>query len=86
MASICNTCNRPIKGKKRDHVCNMARLSDGRVVHADRLRDGGDVRKEIEEGKVTVEHRYINDQPVKTISEKFGERRSKSGLYLPEGV
>jgi hypothetical protein len=41
---FCKSCNRP---KEKGHVCDVAELSDGRVVAAKRLDIGGDLREQI---------------------------------------
>lgn len=77
MPKYCNTCNRPIKGKSSEHICEMAKLSNGRSVHLNRVTDpDGDVRQQIEEGEVTVVARS-DFQPLKTLSEKLGLAKGK---------
>jgi hypothetical protein len=52
----CHICGRP----KHKGLCDMARLSDGRLVHVSRIDPyDGDVRKEIESGTVRVVNRWI---------------------------
>lgn len=73
MPKFCKRCNREYeKGEKpRDHVCDMMTLSDGRVVNSKRVLDpNGDVRKEIEEGKVKVEIRH-KQEAAKPVGDRF---------------
>ena len=70
----CPKCNRKIKGKRSDHICDLALLSDGRKVHMDRVRNMDDeVRQAIERGDLKVEFQYLRN-PVRTLSEKLGLR------------
>lgn len=75
--AYCKDCNRELeRGERRsDHVCDMAELSDGRIVHMDRVRNG-DIGKEIDEGKVQVKQKWKAD-PVRSIGEKFGRGKRK---------
>jgi signal transduction histidine kinase len=43
MAKLCNTCGRP----RHDGLCDMVTLSDGRHVHRERVRLGGDLHDQI---------------------------------------
>lgn len=71
MPSICKDCNRPIKGSRRNHKCDMAKLSDGRIVHMDRVRDPEDeIYKKLEAGELEIAYR-INPDPIKHVNEKF---------------
>jgi len=55
------TCALPIYG-----LCDVATLSDGRVVHVNRIdRPDGDVRQAIEAGEVKVANRWIKKIPPK---------------------
>lgn len=76
-----------IKGKRSQHVCEVAVVKSGdgmpRYVKTGRVEAGGDLRPEIEEGKVTVEARLGKPKVEKVFSK--GEKRSKSGLILPGG-
>ena len=52
----CNLCGRP----KHRGVCDMATLSDGRIVHVSRIdKQNGDVRQAVEAGEVKVANRWI---------------------------
>jgi hypothetical protein len=65
---FCRTCGRP----RHSGLCDMATLSDGRVVHVSRIdRYDGDVRQEVEQGKVKVANRWI-----KKVERKTRARRS----------
>lgn len=71
MPKMCNTCNRPIKGKKSEHDCGLARLSDGRMVRIEKVLDeDSDVRKEIDNGEVTVLARY-GQEPLMSVSQRM---------------
>jgi hypothetical protein len=62
MANFCKTCGRP----KHKGLCDMAELSDGRVVHVTRIdKHDGDIRQEIERGLVKVRNRFIRKEPPK---------------------
>jgi hypothetical protein len=62
MPKFCSTCGRHAhKG-----LCDMATLSDGRSVHVSRLDSvKGDVKQEIDAGKVKVTNRWIKPKPKK---------------------
>lgn len=64
MPNFCSQCGR----KKHRGLCDMAVLSDGRVVHVSRIDSfTGDIRKEIEAGVVKVKNRWIKKRaPAKT--------------------
>lgn len=51
---ICKMCNRP----KHIGLCDMATLSDGRVVHVNRIDQGGDLHEAIGD-KLKVINRWI---------------------------
>jgi hypothetical protein len=57
VANFCPKCGRP---KDRNvaghHVCDVVRLADGRVVHADRVAPDGDLHD------ARVEHRVISHE------------------------
>jgi len=71
VAKVCNICGRR-KGKYRERgqyfpdpnhsklgLCNMANLTDGRIVHVNRIdRLDGDVRAQIDKGEVKVARRW----------------------------
>lgn len=72
----CGKCNRKIEGKRSEHICDMAKLEDGRLVHMDRLRDEkSDLRKQVEAGAVKVEYQIRRNQPLRRVSEKLGLAR-----------
>lgn len=55
MPRFCSICGR----QKHKGLCDMATLSDGRIVHVGRLDYDGDVKKEIDAGSVKVANRWI---------------------------
>jgi hypothetical protein len=71
--SYCGICNRP--DGEPDHilgVCDMARLSDGRVVHVSRLDVGGDLHDQIGD-ELNVLTRYITPE----MRKQAEKRRSR---------
>lgn len=62
---LCRICGRP----KHAGLCDMAELSDGRLVHVSRIDPyDGDVRKEIESGAVKVVNRWIKKKREKPLA------------------
>jgi len=52
----CNLCGR----QKHIGPCDMATLSDGRIVHVSRIdKDSGDVRQQVQKGEVKVANRWL---------------------------
>ena len=69
MARTCSTCGR----SKHEGLCDLVELTDGRTVHVNRIDSPtGDVRKEIDAGKVKVKNRWIK----KPAPKKKTARRS----------
>jgi hypothetical protein len=66
---FCSVCGRA----KHKGLCDMIELTDGRTVHASRVDAlTGDVRAEIDSGKVKVKNRWIR----KPAPKKKTARRS----------
>jgi hypothetical protein len=56
MPKWCITCGR----QKHKGLCDMVTLSDGRVMHRERIEDfTSDIHEEILQGKVKVANRWI---------------------------
>lgn len=73
MARICKTCNRPAHAG----LCDMAELSDGRIVHTSRIDNlDGDIRAEIDTGQVKVSNRFIKKKDKEQAEPKTKARRS----------
>lgn len=71
MPKFCKTCNRPIEGKRSEHDCKLARLSDGRMVPISQVLDeNSEVRKQIDNGEVTVLARY-GQEPLMSVSQRM---------------
>lgn len=69
MPNWCKTCGR----EKHKGLCDMAELSDGRIVHVSRIDSStGDIHQEIMAGRVRVANRWIK----KAAEPKRKARRS----------
>ena len=75
MAKVCSGCGRP----RHTGLCDMAELSDGRIVHVSRIdRQDGDIRAEIVKGQVQVRNRWIKKKREKDDASE-GELRLRAG-------
>lgn len=85
MAKICSQCGRDRDKEHEEKGCDLVTLSDGRVVHATRIDNkNGDIKQEIEEGKVKVNFRW-RAGVVKPITDRFrGRKRQGSAVLLGE--
>lgn len=60
MAKFCNQCgHEKVRNVGRLHICDTVKLSDGRVVHASRIRIGGDLHDQLGDD-LKVVHRNIS--------------------------
>jgi hypothetical protein len=69
----CKRCNRR---KEKGHRCEVAFLSNGRIVHDSRLQNDESLQKKIEDGDVKVEYR-TKAEPLKGVKERFGLRSNR---------
>lgn len=61
MPKFCRDCGRP---KDKAHLCDMATLTDGRVVHVSRIDVGGDLHDKIGP-ELQVKNRWIKKNQLK---------------------
>lgn len=63
MPKFCKNCNRP-KGQPHHlfGICDQVRLSDGRVVHAQRVKVGGDLHDQLDKDGLKVASRNITPE------------------------